>query len=833
MKKFCIFSIALIFALFAASCGGSSKKEDKAETNDSVDSASDGELNDEDIPDSATENDGDITDSTVENDENQSEGDDGDSGDSDSSDSDTDISDSDTEPIPDDMTEAELREACQNKETVNDVTYDCSVKACQRFTFCDFGGATGENSIAACRDGIDSDGDGYADCLDPECQNYRFCNIDDNPDKECLELIDSEGADAACSNDICAGFSGCENGGTGICSLNGDPYKYEKDGCECGYSASDMVSDGCMFNIDNNNILNFVSERDFPKKVILKTNIALGSKSNWTGLNGKSEYVSGYLDTEWKSGYFDGNGKKIRGDLVCNNRWCGLFGRVNTSKFRNLKLELTIKGFADVGGIAGYATGSYFSNIKSSAKVYSDNTTSGSNERYAAVAGGIVGNVEGGSFENIELSGSVSAETKAASSMALSGGIAGFVRPDSPVLDMPGEPTSMKNIKSSATVTSHFNGATSEKIRIRSCAGGIAGFLLAAAAIDEVKITSPVTASSAVNLSVTGAGGVVGCTSDVKYSENSEEYVLNQANNIYTADITSEKDGAIQNARTFGSISVSNTTLGSDKTKHVEAAGGIVGFANPASMHEVTVTGAYSESALNCESSSGTVAKCAVGGILGYGKKSVMLRSVSFKGGITISGGADSAAGGVIGYAEENVKLSNAGAGGKITVKEGSNTKINSFAGGIIGYAEKDTNIINTYNNLEISTQLSSETAKCSAGAIMGYGGSNTKLFESYWNPATNSERVGTSAGVQVDASCLKYDDSNDHIIETIAADNSPKLFDRLRYNIGVVSVGGTPSPNLQKATDYRTWTTYTDSQGISWPVIDLDSSMRLSGGMN
>jgi len=56
-----------------------------------------------------------------------------------------------------------------------------------------------------------------------------------------------------------------------------------------------------------------------------------------------------------------------------------------------------------------------------------------------------------------------------------------------------------------------------------------------------------------------------------------------------------------------------------------------------------------------------------------------------------------------------------------------------------------------------------------------------------------------------------------------------------MRYNIGVYlpaeEIYGVASPNLPYADDYRTWKTYTDSDGVLWPVIDLGSDERFEGG--
>ena len=168
-----------------------------------------------------------------------------------------------------------------------------------------------------------------------------------------------------------------------------------------------------------------------------------------------------------------------------------------------------------------------------------------------------------------------------------------------------------------------------------------------------------------------------------------------------------------------------------------------------------------------------------------------------------------------------------------------STNSITVHAGGIIGYASTNTTVVNTYNNMVIRCEMENCT-KVKEGTLAGYA-SDTKFFENYWNPKTLPDkdeslvkRVGSMSGnTLIDASNLRYDDSKDHFIETIDENHAPALFDRLRYNIGVIEVGGTASPNLPYADDYRTWTTYTDANGVKWPIIDLKSKIRLEGGLD
>lgn len=298
----------------------------------------------------------------------------------------------------------------------------------------------------------------------------------------------------------------------------------------------------------------------------------------------------------------------------------------------------------------------------------------------------------------------------------------------------------------------------------------------------------------------------------------------------------------ISSAKSSGTVKAENTSTASDVSysSHDEIAGGIVGIIR-SQNEESIVTGAYSESNIECHSSSGNYTACTTGGIVGYARNKAILRSVSYKGKIETLSGKNSRVGGVAGYATNNSQIANASASGSITVKDGDNENLNVYAGGIVGYAYEDASFINTYNNIVIKKQFTSVKASFTAGAVAGYGGSNTRFYESYWNPLTlpdedEVEIVGErKTGIQVDTTCHKYEKTGGHRIEIIPDDESPELFDRLRYNIGVYlpaeEIYGVASPNLPYADDYRTWKTYTDSDGVLWPVIDLESDERFEGG--
>src|SRR4051812_31737899 len=60
-----------------------------------------------------------------------------------------------------------------------------------------------ENTPAACSDGVDNDGDGYADCSDPDCSGIGTCPICgqiDHPLSMPLPLPDGVGANTAGQN---------------------------------------------------------------------------------------------------------------------------------------------------------------------------------------------------------------------------------------------------------------------------------------------------------------------------------------------------------------------------------------------------------------------------------------------------------------------------------------------------------------------------------------------------------------------------------------------------------------------------------------------------------
>ena len=855
MKKFLLITVIFIFAFLAVGCGGgnSGKKGGEADNPETGDSD---ELDDSDISDSTDSGSNDSGDSADDADSGDSGGsndsgdstDDADSADSGDDTDSGDITDSGDEPLPDDMTLEELKAACQNKETVNEIKYDCSLKDCQRFDFCDSGGKIGENTVAKCRDGEDSDGDGYADCLDPECQEYRFCNLEGKSaeETECLKLIDEKGAVEACKSDKCKNIAICETPAD-ICELGKDPYKYEKGKCECGWTRSKMLEEMlsetaedkyfCAFNLDNENIMQFVSpisevdNNPMPNSIILKTNIELGTQNPWIMLNGHKGKGKQF------EGDFDGNGKRIRGNLTCgkNEHACGLFGTLVAATVRNFKLDFTIKGPEKTGALAGASSYGEIGDIKSSAKVYADNNPDSGSDNCSAVAGGIVGTTDSTRFDNISLSGSVSAETKMNNSTALAGGVVGL-----------GVSAKIYNVKSSATVTSFFNGQKYKRSILKGCAGGIAGFLTELSRLENVEVKASVKASSQIPGTRIGSGGIAGCITDLlETTEGKNGYFL-EINDSYPYAKSLEAE--IISAKSAGSVGAENTSLASGGSEeeeadsdHDELAGGIAGIINSTNEKSV-ITGAYSESAIECQSSSGKGTTCIVGGILGYARKNAILRSVSYKGKIETLSGRKNSVGGVVGYATFDSRVANASASGSITVKDGDSKNLTAYAGGIIGYIQEDSNVINTYNNIVIKKQFTSETASFTAGAVAGYGGSNTKLYESYWNPLTLPDEqdvniVGQRNGIQVDTTCHKYDESGDHKLENVPESESPKLFDRLRYNIGVYLPGegifGVASPNLPYADDYRTWKTYKDSDNVSWPVIDLESEERFEGGSN
>ena len=53
---------------------------------------------------------------------------------------------------------------------------DCADPGCAELRFCAHGAAqSAENTAGACRDFIDNDGDGYTDCADQDCGAFVFC----------------------------------------------------------------------------------------------------------------------------------------------------------------------------------------------------------------------------------------------------------------------------------------------------------------------------------------------------------------------------------------------------------------------------------------------------------------------------------------------------------------------------------------------------------------------------------------------------------------------------------------------------------------------------------
>ena len=837
MKKFFL-CIALCSLFLIVSCGGGSKNDEQPDSDESVD-----DIDSESDSDSTdSESDDDVTDSGDSSaDSGDSSADSGDSsadsGDSsaDSGDSSADSGDSsadsgDSGDSGSNPGQAEIEKACKNKSTLNDVKMDCSVKECQEFVFCDFGGASGEGTVAACRDGKDNDGDGYADCKDPECQEYRFCKLGEVSSEEaaCFKLIDEKGGTEACKSDKCKNQEVCKDTKS-ICSLAKDPYKYDsRDDCECGYAKSKYLEetldpetsstdDFCGSIIDNNNIEDYIAETgaaELPDVTVLKTDIDLGTQKDWIRLNNSLTF----------SGLFDGNNKKIRGNLSCGSTYrnCGLFLKTENATVANLNIGITVRGNVLAGAVTPNSENSIFKNIVSTSKVYANNKSS---SEYSAIAGGIVGKSNNDEFSGISVYGTVSAETALTKSKAIAGGIVGF-----------GLKSQIKNTKFSSAVTSRLNSGSVTDYVI-NCAGGIAGFLEDNALIENAEVNANVEASSSTTKTGSSAGGILGCTTNIYAEENgsSGNYVLSKDNTI--TEISSIGKITIRNVKSSGTVYVLNTTDADVSVYNF--AGGIIGYtmrSGPSASSEVT--GAISDSDIFCENFKIKSAYCNAGGIIGKDFYT-SLRNVSFNGFIGTIEGSTNYTGGITGYGTQT-KIANASASGEISMNSSLTTGITFYVGGITGYVYGTrSTVVNTYNNMVIRCEMENCTS-VKEGTLAGYA-SDTKFFENYWNPKTLLDKdeslvrrvYSMSSSALIDASNLRYDDSKDHIIETIDEDHAPALFDRLRYNIGVIEVGGTASPNLPYAKDYRTWTTYTDANGVKWPIIDLKSKIRLEGGLD
>ena len=232
-----------------------------------------------------------------------------------------------------------------------------------------------------------------------------------------------------------------------------------------------------------------------------------------------------------------------------------------------------------------------------------------------------------------------------------------------------------------------------------------------------------------------------------------------------------------------------------------------------------------------------------IGGIVATANSSLAIRNASFKGVIKpfekpaeTTNTVTVREGGIVGYLANSpssfpASIANSSFSGYMTVYGDY-----VYAGGIIGYVSSCyANIANTYINGKIKCPTSGCDKNQKTDVIAATATSLTNVYETYWNPSVLPDLEADDVKIsnttaKIDATCLKYDDSDDHIIETISSYNSPELLNRLRYNIGVLEVGGVASPNLPYAEDYRTWTTYKDENGVLWPVIDLESPLRYSG---
>src|SRR5262245_16318985 len=85
----------------------------------------------------------------------------------------------------------------------------CLVHACSSDTDLSIAGVSkAENTLAACTDGIDNDGDGLTDCADPDCRAFVVCGDSGVvPNAEAGVLPQSDAGSSACGK--CADQLSC------------------------------------------------------------------------------------------------------------------------------------------------------------------------------------------------------------------------------------------------------------------------------------------------------------------------------------------------------------------------------------------------------------------------------------------------------------------------------------------------------------------------------------------------------------------------------------------------------------------------------------------------
>ncbi len=315
--------------------------------------------------------------------------------------------------------------------------------------------------------------------------------------------------------------------GTGTAS---DPYLIT--------SASDLVALETACNAAT------TSERGHYKNVYFKqtADIDMSSVTDFIGIANAPSPLSG--STTWYfSGIYDGDGHKITNltiaDVVVDEstgkpaswgsgegksrRYAGLFGYVTGATIKNLTLDAscTVEGYQYVGGFAGYAAKSTFSNLVNKATV----------KAWYDYAGGIIGYVNAASSTTVTIENCLNTGAITAHSGYV-GGIAGYAK----------YTTATGVANQGAISASHLYDATTTSID----AGGIFG-----QAYQGVKLTNAINYGTITATS--REGGIAGNSSGGSTATSKNEYTA-----VVNVGMTETED-LVYVGSLFGQVSTTET----------------------------------------------------------------------------------------------------------------------------------------------------------------------------------------------------------------------------------------------------------------------------------
>ena len=419
----------------------------------------------------------------------------------------------------------------------------------------------------------------------------------------------------------------------------------------------------------------------------------------------------------------------------------------NSRSNQNLIKGCTITSVnSSAGGLVGKAE----SKMDADSVVYEGNNTI----KGSAATGGAVGKTGNGEqkFQNFEFAGVMNVSTNAAKEAV--GGLIGYS----------GGITSVKNVKVTGKLFVSGTGSTTDNSGIHNAAGGVIGYVLASATLDDFTLGE--NAEMMVTSTDFQAGGLIGianATTKINQVVNDKAIISGKL----TVSGAKECGGLVG---TGSSITISNVEAATKAEMKVISthgqAGGWIGKANA-----LTIQNCYNRGKLT------VYANQEAGGMVGGALRNTTIMNSSIEQAKISSDMAD--AGGVIGNGDtDKLEIKNVKVISNTTeIIASKSTQGNGNVGGLVGSLTVNTSL--NIDNTAVSAFVRSSSNNGNAGGLMGEFTSNSNtestISKSYYGGrTTNAAVTGPYSTITLtDENSTFSDGSNRTYTSNISAHNN------------------------------------------------------------